>query len=152
MFHIGLDSVSNYNEESLTFGYYSFKPIFDMFGGTKVFPPGYYLDSYNYHDYITTNLFTYYRALIQDFGLLGSCFFIFFIGIGIHYSYYILLTKKRPYFSVVIFIVFCTFLGLSYILNIFTARNIFLVALGLYTLLFFNSLSSNFKIKNRFIF
>ena len=139
MFHIGMPSSSIYIEEPLTFGYYSFKPLFDLLGGAKVFPPGYYQDFYDYKGFITTNLFTYHRGIIQDFGLFGSFIFTFFAGFFVHLSYYVMLTFKRPFFSISFFIIFCVFSGMSFIMSIFTARNIIMVLIGLYIILFLNS-------------
>jgi hypothetical protein len=136
---LGIDSISIYFHESqLAFGYYSFKPFFELFGGNKIFPMGYYEDFYNFNDIIKSNIFTYYRQLIQDFGILGSLIFILFMGITIHFFYFQMLMKKAPFFSIAIFIIFLVFLGISYLINAFTARTVIVVGIALYYLLKIN--------------
>jgi oligosaccharide repeat unit polymerase len=103
----GLETVSQYiDEDRLTFGYHSFKPFFEFFGGTKIFPIGYYEDSFNYNDTIQSNIFTYFRQLIQDFGIFGSILFIFFMGFIIHLFYFFIYKLRNPYFSISVFFTF----------------------------------------------
>jgi oligosaccharide repeat unit polymerase len=136
----GLETVSRYiDEEHLTLGYYSFKPFFEFFGGTKIFPIGYYEDYFNYNGTIQSNIFTYFRLLIQDFGLFGSILFIFFMGFIIHLFYFFIFKFSRPYLSICIFFTFLIFLGMSYLFNIFTSRSVIMIALTLYVMLKVNS-------------
>lgn len=137
----GLETVSQYiDEDRLTYGYYSFKPFFELFGGTKVFPIGYYEDSFNYNDTIQSNIFTYFRQLIQDFGVFGSILFIFFTGFIIHLFYFLIFKLRNPYFSISVFFTFLVFLGISYLINIFTSRSVIMIAITLYGLLKLDSI------------
>jgi oligosaccharide repeat unit polymerase len=143
---IGLETVSQYiNEEHLTFGYYSFKPIFEFFGGTKIFPIGYYEDSFNFKDTIQSNIFTYFRQLIQDFGVIGSIFFIFLMGCVVHLFYFFIYKLNRPFFSISVFFIFLVFLGMSYLTNIFTARSVIMISITLYGMLKLNYIFSSKK-------
>ena len=144
---LGLGSQSNYIfENNYTLGYYSFKSFFDLLGGTKVFPPGYYYDFYNYDNYIQSNIFTFFRQLIQDFGILGSLLFIYLMGVILNFNYYLILKIRKPYFSLTIFIIFLVFLGMSQMFNIFTTRLSVMVAIILYLILKLNSIKLNKKI------
>lgn len=138
---LGLSSNSVYLiEPHYSLGYYSFKSFFDLFGGTKIFPPGYYNDFYNFNNYIQTNIFTFFRQLIQDFGILGSLIFIFFMGIIINYDYYLIYKVKNPFLSLTIFIIFLVFLGMSQMFNIFTTRLSMTVGIALYLTLKLNKI------------
>ena len=144
--YMGFSSIDTYVIESnLTFGYYSFKPLFEFFGGTKVFPIGYYEKAFNYEYFIQSNIFTYFRQLIQDFGVLGSLLFILLMGIIIHYFYYLLHRMRTPFFFIVIFIVFLVWLGLSYLINAFTNRALFGVGFIMFFIFKLNMVRFNYK-------
>jgi oligosaccharide repeat unit polymerase len=144
LFYVGIDSQSNYIVEgTFTLGYYSFKSVFDLFGGTKVFPPGYYFDFYNYNDYIQTNIFTLFRQLIQDFGVIGSLIFVFIVGTIVNVSYVFIFKINYPYFFICLLVLFFVFLGMSYMFSIFTSRSSVLVVVVLYSVLKLNSLMLN---------
>jgi len=143
---LGLGSQSIYLvENNYSLGYYSFKSLFDFLGGTKVFPPGYYYDFYNYNNYIQTNIFTFFRQLIQDFGILGSLLFIYIMGVILNFNYYLILKIRKPYLSLTIFIIFLVFLGMSQMFNIFTTRLSLMVALSLYLIFKLNCIKLSKK-------
>jgi oligosaccharide repeat unit polymerase len=148
-YYIGMESVSNYNIEYYNLGYYSFKSIFDTFGGSKVFPPGYYTDFYMYEDHLATNIYSVFRGLIQDFGTIGTIVFMYVFGLFFHFFFYTLLMVKRSWFASSIFIMFFSFLGLSFLFNIFTARYIFLITFSLYFLLMVNHYISSKSLSNQ---
>jgi oligosaccharide repeat unit polymerase len=139
-YYFGMASTSVYTIEYYNFGYYSFKSIFDSFGGTKVFPPGFYSDNYDFKGILSTNIFTFFRGLIQDFGLVGSLLFMYFFGFIFHFSFYRLLLNKELWLGCSLFIMFGCFAGLSFLSSIFTARYIFLITFLFFVLLSVNSL------------
>lgn len=138
-YYLGIDSVCVYNIEYPNYGYYSFKSIFDTFGGTKVFPPGYYSDYYIYKDMLSTNIYSAFRGILQDFGFLGSIIFMFLFGLFFHYFFYKLLVGTKSWISCSIYIMFVGFLGISFLINIFTARYIFLLTFAFFILLSVNN-------------
>ncbi len=138
-------SISNYVIERDNMGYYSFKPFFDFFGGTKVFPPGYYPDNFSYEGVLQTNLYTAFRGFLQDFGLLGTIIFFFLFGFFFNSAYSLVKIGKSPIISSSIYIMFIAYLGLSYIINIFTARYVFLVCTAFVVVLYINKLIANHK-------
>lgn len=137
-YYLGFDSFCIYQIEFPTYGYYSFKSVFDSFGGTKVFPPGYYNDYFVYKEALSTNIYTAFRGFLQDFGCLGTLVFMFFFGLFFHYFFYKLLVKKSSWISCSIFITFVSFLGVSFLINIFTARYIFLLITAFFILSIIN--------------
>lgn len=141
------ESISTYKIEYYNCGYYSFKPVFEFFGGTKVFPPTFYDDEFSYHKVLQTNLYTAIRGFIQDFGILGTVLFFLFFGFIINLSYYVIKTSKSPTISSSIYVMFIAFLGLSFIINIFTSRYIFLVCFVLVIILYLNNKFISKKIK-----
>lgn len=138
-FYIGMKSGSHYNVEYYNLGYYSFKAIFDTFGGTKIFPAGFYSDVYSYKDILATNIYTVFRGFIQDFGILGTIAFMYLFGLLFHFSFYKLLVRTNSWLASSLFVMFFGFLGLSFLINIFTARYVFLLTLSLYSVLTINS-------------
>lgn len=146
LWRLDFNSLGSYIEENaLQYGYYSFKPLFEFFGGTKVFPMGYYEDFYNFEYFIQTNIFTYFRQLIQDFGISGSLLFIFIMGIIIHFFYYLLHRTRTPFASITIFIMFLGFLGMSYLINPFTSRTLLAVGFIIYIIFNLNMVKFNYK-------
>jgi len=137
-YHVGMEASTSYKEDGYSFGYYTFKSIFDTLGGSKVFPPGYYDESYRLGDVLATNIFTIFRSLIHDYGVVGTLVFMFAFGLVVHASYYRLLLARRPWFHGSAFIVFTVFLLMSYLFSIFTARYMFLIGFALFLILVVN--------------
>ncbi|MDF2434773.1 MAG: hypothetical protein JWP44_4404 [Mucilaginibacter sp.] len=137
-FYMGFHSMSNYKVEYYNLGYDSFKSVFDLFGGTKVFPPGYYNDNYFYKDVLATNIYTAFRGFIQDFGCLGTIIFMYLLGLFFHFSFYKLLVKRDSWLAGGIFIMFFGFACYSFLISIFVARYIFLITLSFYFVLTIN--------------
>ena len=108
-FYFGMPSSSRYNIEYYNWGYYTFKSVFDSFGGTKVFPAGFYSDNYDFNSVLSTNIFTFFRGLIQDFGCVGSLLFMYFFGFIFHFSFYRLLINKNLWLGCSLFIMFFCF-------------------------------------------
>ncbi len=121
-FFLGMESGTQYADDYYNYGYYTFKSVFDMFGGTKLFPPTYYYDSYQYHDTLSTNIFTIFRGLIYDFGMIGTIFAMFLIGLIAHSFFYAILVNRNAPISNSSFLVLVVFIQGTYLMSIFTAR------------------------------
>jgi oligosaccharide repeat unit polymerase len=135
---IGMHSEVDYLDDTYSYGLYTFTFIFDMLGSTRTIPPGLYQDSYSYNDLISTNIFTIFRGLIYDFGILGSIIYLFLLGIVANFSFYNLLKNKRPWASFSILIIIIEYCCGSYLLSMFMARYMFLLGFVVYLILFFN--------------
>ena len=82
-------------DETLYYGAKTFASIFELFGVevTQGFYLRYYIDNSNF-----TNIFTIYRGLIQDFGMIGSSLLFIFFG----YFTYVSENKKLSFFEDII--------------------------------------------------
>lgn len=125
-FYLGLNSELTYINDLNSYGYWTFKSIFDIFGGDKYFPPTFFEDTY-YHKEIETNIFTIFRSLINDFGSVGTIYFMFASGLVVHALFYRLLTHRRDWVACSAFIVAMLFITGTYLLSIFVARWSFLL-------------------------
>ena len=131
-YYVGYSSQLAYQTTSDFPGEYTFFSVVKMFGFAESVLPGFYNEVYQLGDLTPAMIFTIFRGVLQDFGIVGS-FFVFF-GIGIFFDMvmrfvcssgnYVL--ANVLYISSVVFILF------SYILSLFMARFSFLVALLLY--------------------
>jgi oligosaccharide repeat unit polymerase len=108
-FFIGGHSEIGYAHETVGHGFYTFATVFKMMGSQKVLPMGVYDDYYSYGELLTSNIFTIFRGLIMDFGLIGSVVFMFVVGLLFHGAFYFLLSRKRPVFTIAVFIFMMNF-------------------------------------------
>ena len=141
-FYMGSGYLNNYDIDVYNYGYYSFKAIYDTFGGNKYFPPGFYADYYIYKDSLATNIYTAFRGFIQDFGTIGCLVFMFAFGLFSNLCFYLLLVRKKPWLYCGIYITMVAFVCLSFLISIFTARYVFLLSIALIIYLFINDLIS----------
>jgi oligosaccharide repeat unit polymerase len=105
------DSILNYNQESMQMGFYTLMSIFRIFGDDRIIPIGTYDEFYQYGDFISGNLYTVFRGLIMDFGLIGSILFMFAAGFVCASMFKNLLYKVYSPFCITFFIFF---MGISY--------------------------------------
>jgi oligosaccharide repeat unit polymerase len=121
-FYLGTKSELIYIHDFNSYGYWTFKSIFDMFGGEKYFPPTFFPDSYYHGEVIATNIFTIFRSLINDFGGVGAIYFMFACGLVVHVLFYRLLTSRSAWAACSAFMVSVVFILGTYLLSIFVAR------------------------------
>jgi oligosaccharide repeat unit polymerase len=114
----GGHSVLAYGYEGITFGFYTFSSLFRMMGSEKAVPLGVFDDYYTYGEGLTTNIFTMFRGLILDFGLVGAVLFMLVVGLLFHWALRSLLTSRRPAFSVAVFVFMVGFFYNSYIISL----------------------------------
>lgn len=138
-FTIGNPSVTSFKDEFYSYGAYTFASIFDMLGVGKEFPPGMYEESGWYRDVFETNIFTFFRGLIYDFGVSGSLLFIFIFGVFSHAVTYRVLVKTCAWFSLATFIAVVVFIFMGYLFSVFVARYVFLIASVTWLLLNLNA-------------
>lgn len=143
-FYFGMDSQSRYTHDLNTFGQYTFTSLFTLFGYKKYFPPGTYPDGYFYKNLFATNIFTIFRGLINDFGVIGSIIFMFISGLVSHTFFYRLLTAKKSWSASAVFIIMVVYIEGTYLLSVFMARFMYLLIVGLILIFWIND-----KYKNR---
>ena len=137
---IGMDSEISYLDDVYSYGLYTFTFIFDIIGSVKSMPPGLYEESYSYNGLISTNIFTIFRGLIYDFGILGSIFYLLLLGIAANFTFYTFLKNKKPWISFAILIILIEYCLGSYLFSMFMARFMFLLCIVIYLMLFINDL------------
>lgn len=137
-FYIGMESTSKYIHDLNSYGRYTFTSIYTMAGGTKNFPPGTFYDYYNYNNFIMTNIYTIFRGLINDFGVVGTVFFMFFSGLFIHAFFYRLLVTRVSHLSNAIFIISVVYIEGTYLISVFMARYMYLILIALITIFWIN--------------
>lgn len=138
-FTIGFPSASTFKDDFSSYGAFTFASIFDMLGIGKVFPPGMYEETGWYKEVFETNIFTFFRGLIYDFGVFGSLIFMFAFGIFSHTIMWRILNKKRAIFALAAFVSIHVFIFMGYLFSVFVARYVFLVACVIWLLLSVNA-------------
>jgi len=137
---VGMPSDSFFLDDYNSWGAYSFASIYDMLGAGKEFPPGMYEETGSYFGVFQTNIFTFFRGLIYDFGVLGSLLFLFCFGLIAHSVTYHVFTSKRAWFFCAVLIGLIVFILMSYLYSVFVARYVFLNAVVVWILLRVNQL------------
>ena len=132
-------SVSSFKEDFYSYGAYTFNSVFATLGIGKDFPPGMYEETGWYSDVFETNVFTVFRGLIYDFGILGSLISLFLIGLISHIATYHTLVQRKPWAAVTAFIAITVFILMGYLFSVFVARYALFTSLVLWLLLQANS-------------
>ena len=117
-FYIRSGSVMEYDLDSETNGFFTFTSLFKLAGSKKEVWPGIYGEYYYHGEYITTNIYTWFRGLIQDFGMGGSMVFIAAFGAISHLVFHRGLISANRAVSHAFFIHFIGFVYSSYIISL----------------------------------
>lgn len=139
-FLIGRHSEISYTHESATYGFLTFAPLFRMMGSQKELPLGFYDDFYSIGGVLTTNIFTFFRGLIQDFGLIGCLLFMFVAGVLLHWAFHSLLRNPRPVFTVAVFIFMLGYSYMTFGISLFIWNTIYVTFLLIWMVLQINKL------------
>ena len=123
-----------------TWGFSTFMAIFRFFGDTTVVPDGYYDEYFKYKHILQSNIYTIYRGLIQDFGIIGSGVYMLLSGTAFNFTYLSLLKTKKPVLSAALFICMGGYIYTSFIISIMVWNSIFGVFILLSIILAFDKL------------
>jgi len=126
-FFIGRRSELMYSQESAPHGFYTFAVLFKLMGSDKVLPIGMFDDYYSYGELLTGNIFTMFRGLILDFGLIGSVLFMLATGLLFHLSFHAMLRNRRPVFTVAVFVLMMGYFYASFISSLLGSNRIYYV-------------------------
>lgn len=129
-------AVLNYNSLEDSNGYYTFMSIFNLFGSLKSVPPGVFDEYFYLGETLKTNIYTHYRGLILDFGLVGSCVVMLFAGMLSNLMFYLLLRGKSPWISASFFSHLIGYIYTSFIISVLIWNSIF-ASFIILTLIFF---------------
>lgn len=116
-FMIGRHSELTYAYEGTSYGFYTFMSLFQLMGSHKVVPQGVFDDYYTFGDLLTGNIYTMFRGLILDFGFTGSVLFMFLTSVLLHKTFHVMLLKKRPVFTVAVFVFAVGYFYSSFIIS-----------------------------------
>lgn len=92
--YFGESIYHGYEQPVLEGGFYTFMGLYHALGGTKQAPLGIYGEFFEIPGLLTTNIYTVFRGLISDFGILGSLIFAIIIGFASNFGFYRLLIKR----------------------------------------------------------
>lgn len=131
-FYTGDNSLLSYPVSDKPIGFYTFKFVYDLLG-VKVFVPMGIYGEYYADGTIETNIYTVFRGLIFDFGLLGGMVFSLLLGMLLRFS--VVALNKRGVVQIVgvmLWYMFFMLLYHSYLISTFTwvsnSLGVFLVA------------------------
>jgi oligosaccharide repeat unit polymerase len=137
-FIIGGHSTLTYVHEGATYGFYTFMPVFKLMGSRKVVSLGIFDEYYSYGDLLTSNIFTMFRGLITDFGIIGAVLFMLVIGLLLHKAFHLMLSKKRPVFTVAVFVFMVCFFYSSFGISLFMWNTVYVAFALLWIVLHIN--------------
>ncbi|NCP84924.1 MAG: oligosaccharide repeat unit polymerase [Bacteroidetes bacterium] len=124
-FHVFKNSQGYYVDKYYQNGFYTFMAIFKALGDTTIVPPGVFDEYFSYKNIFVTNIYTFFRGTISDFGILGSMFFFFCTGILTNFSFYTLLSSKKPLWTIPFFGIMLGYFYTSFIISLFIWKSIF---------------------------
>lgn len=94
---LGSTSSIAYTSNDMRFGLYTFNGLFNLFGNPDPLPQGVFDEYFSIDNLLTSNIYTWFRGLLMDFGLLGSLMFILLMSFAAHLGFHMLLHSQRPY-------------------------------------------------------
>lgn len=118
--YVGLPAAQPYDDPGLTKGFYTFMPLFRIFGDDRPVPLGTYGEYLSIPPYITTNIYSMYRGMMQDFGLGGSLICLGILSFFAHLSFRAMLKTANPSFSTAAFLYAVAFIYQSFVISSLT--------------------------------
>jgi len=128
-----------YAIEQRTYGFYTFMSIFQMLGDDRYVPPGVYAEYFQYSYFLQSNIYTHYRGLIIDFGILGTLALMSIFGALFHDLYYRMVSTRRAFFASSSYIFLIGYFYTSFIISLLTWNTPYLVLLATWVVLIINS-------------
>jgi len=110
--------------------------IFRVFGDDRYIPAGVYAEYFNDGALIKSNIFTIFRGLISDYTLIGSLIFLVVSGLISSYIYYILISKRKAIYAIVIYPFSIGIIYQTYLISTFMWNSV--IAIILIMILYFN--------------
>ena len=95
----GKPTVLEYDVSNNYYGHYTFNAITRYFNSDKKHIRGIYKEYYSYQEQMHSNVYTIFRGLIMDFGIIGSLLFMIINGLIIHKFYILFLKSNKPIFT-----------------------------------------------------
>lgn len=124
-FYTGGLSINTYKQTQLSFGFYTFMPIFQALGDSREVPLGVFDEYIIFPDVLQTNIYTWFRGLIIDFGILGSCFFLLVAGYGVNFLTWTLTIKRLEIIAIATFPFILGFIFSSFIISLLIWKSVY---------------------------
>jgi oligosaccharide repeat unit polymerase len=141
-------SLQSYAREPLTWGFYTFIAAFKILGSPKEVPAGVYDEYYSFGDLSPGNIYTVFRGMITDFGLVGTPLVWLTAGALFNFAFKRALYVRLPTFSYAAILLFVHVLYTSYIVSALIWNTTYLVAVIMGVIFFGNKIfwHTRFKI------
>ena len=134
--YIAAASSFDYDPMPLTGGFYTFMPVYELFAVGKEVPSGIYSEYFDYQMKFETNIYTIFRGLILDFGLVGGIVVLALIGRAAHWAFYRVVAMRGSPLGASVYIHSIGFCYSSFVISLLIWDSVYasvmLVALGLF--------------------
>lgn len=120
---------------SMTWGYWTFMAIGKIVYPSYKLPPGYYSEYILYEGVLQSNIYTIFRGMVYDFGVLGSLLFMAAIGYIASFVYKRLLDRAIAPVSQAGYILLMGCIYSSYIFSPFTWNSVYAAPVGIAAIL-----------------
>jgi len=134
-FVAGGRSELTYPHENATYGFYTFMALFQLLGSHRTVPGGVFDQYYSYGDLVTGNIYTMFRGLVLDFGIIGSVLFLLATGFLLHWAFHSMLRNRSPVFTVAVFVFMLGYFYSSFIVSLLIWSRIYLTFVLLWVVL-----------------
>ena len=121
-YYLEMPSKSKFYIDSDSYGAYTFYSVLNLFGFSKEFIPGLYIESGYVDGVFETNIFTIFRGVINDFGIIGSFVFFGLAGLVVNYTFYKMLYRRESIIRGLFFVGVFVAMVISYLVSVFMAR------------------------------
>ncbi|SUA99148.1 Uncharacterised protein [Pannonibacter phragmitetus] len=125
------------NPKDLTYGFWTFMAIAQYIDPNyaALVPEGYYDEYFLKEGVIQTNVYTFFRGLINDFGIAGSMISLIFIGATLNYAYRRQLLLKASAASQALYIHYAGYLYTSAFISLLIWSSVIASAIGTFVML-----------------
>jgi oligosaccharide repeat unit polymerase len=141
-FYTNQYSINVYAPDWGSNGFYTFMAAFRAAGSNREVISGVFEEYYVYDEVLATNIYTMFRGLILDFGLVGSLGALAAGGLICNAGFYYMLSSRRPFVAASFFICAFGYYYTSFIISLFIWNSIFVVFASLGILLWLNNVVS----------
>lgn len=135
---IGKGSSVSYQEVLNGGGFYTFIGLFKLFGDERFVPPGIYGEYFIYGDLIQSNIYTIFRGLVIDFGVIGALIFWVVLGLVAHLFFRWLVVGAWVSLSATFFVFLIGFFYTSFIISLWIWNSVFASFLVVVVVLYAN--------------
>lgn len=122
-----------------TYGFSTFMAVFKAFGDKTYVPAGYYGEYYHFSDQLRSNIYTIFRGLIQDFGVIGTFLYMAVTGCLFSWIYHLILSRPKSSLAIAAYICMWGYIYTSFIISIMVWNSIFILFVILAIILFINN-------------